>query len=231
MSSASSTGIDWSILRISLIIFFFSVCISIAIGISSYWYLGSITTQLEKENKTLAETKKTYEQLANTLNQLQSEDYQFFNQLTSRRFYEVMPPSSNIEEAQIQSLLLNSQLNEHIQSLINNVRDIQGTVKNTDAVPYTPAFLKEAKEQTPAKKETFLFKTRFLLNLEILHEIDLLNLLEQIHSSVPKGILNTAACQLTRLGENPHIDYPLKPNLNVTCVLYWYNLYIIDNRH
>ncbi|ALG67203.1 hypothetical protein [Beggiatoa leptomitoformis] len=220
-SFSASSRRDWSILHVALIVFGIGLCISVAMLLSCYWYLQSVTVQLNKEKHGLAVTKETRDTLANTLNQLQPEDYQFFNQLTTAKFYEIKA-QANSEEIQIQSLLLNSQFNEHIQGLIGKIQDVQGTIKNTEAVPYSPLFLKPPKD----KKDFFLFKTRYTLNINIIHELDLLDLLEQIQQDVPTGLFNLAGCQINRLVTNPQIDYPLKANFTATCVMYWYTLYI-----
>ena len=197
------SDIDWSILRLSLIIFFICMIVSGALISGSFYFKDKMLNEYNRNNAMFRSVSNKYFAVDEE-EKLIKKFYPVFVQLYNEgvlgrelRLNWVETLRKAGEEIHISSLSYEI----HSQEL------------------YTPAF--------PVMMEKYsLFRSVMNLNIQILHEGDLFRLFEILDQQA-KGAYNIENCTITSTSTKI-LEAPGSANLSARCELIWHSIKLAD---
>jgi hypothetical protein len=191
-------------LVLSSVVLGLSLILSAAFIFYSYEYYSEISNWKRTKANNFGAAKHEYTELQEILDVLNHSYLKKFEQLRDNGFF-VNDEAISIEE---QRLEMFNNLNKQLSQFPLFTAD------------YTVAETKLYSLQGIEIDERFkIYETEFTLNLTLLHEEDLLHLIESIKF---KGLFRIKRCEIQRLQETIAINDVSKANLKATCVLAWY---------
>jgi len=205
MNPKISEKIDWSVLFRAMLMWIVSLLMSIALIIGAQQYLQyQMTWELSQRNS-FGQVQAEYSRVQEALDIVKSSYYNFFNQLITQSFFQEKLAGS-LEEQRLHIV-------EEIVALIQKL-PAPATYELTQSTLYTvPSILTENSFK--------VYETKLILKLGLLHEEDLLKLIETIEFQKFPGLFNLQKCEIARLQESINVN-ELKTNLQASCVLAWY---------
>jgi hypothetical protein len=194
----------WLVLSSALIVFGLSFILSAAIVFFSYEYYCDMNDWKGAEANKFGIAEKQYTEFQERSDILNHSNLKKFNQLIDNRFF-VSDDTFSVEEQRLE--------------MFNNLK------KQLSQFPlftanYTVSETKLYNLQGIEIDERFkIYQTEFTLKMTLLHEEDLLNLIESIRL---KGLFTIKSCDIQRLHETIAINDISKANIKAICILSWY---------
>jgi len=191
-------------LLLSSAVFGLALIVSAVVVFFSYKYYSDISDWKRIEANKFGAAEKEYTELQETLDVLNSAYLKKFEQLIENRFF-VNDEAVTVEE---QRLEMFNNLQKQLSQLPLFTAD------------YTVSETKLYSVQGIEIDERFkTYQTEFTLKLTLLHEEDLLNLIESIKFN---GLFTIKNCEIQRLHDKIAINDVSKAYIKATCVLAWY---------
>ncbi len=197
---STKTKIDWSEILWPLILFVFSLILTTIFLVASQQYHKHINEWTRTQKSHFGTLEKEYTQLQDTLEIVNKLYVQKFNKLIKIGFFET---DLNIEKQRLKMFGKTRRLLSQLPLFTANY-----TLSETKL--YTvPDFLR-------LEKSLKTYQTQLTLKVEILHEEDLLKLIEAIKFA---GIFNLQRCDIERLTPQIDVKNISKAYFKATCVL------------
>lgn len=198
--------IDWSVLRLSLVILLMSLVISGAMIWFSYYTQQQQQNQLTQQTRSLKDIQRQLSELDETLIIIEKHYDEQFNELVKQRFFSLNPENS-VEEQRLT-------MEEQINSLLPPDKLPTGTYELLERQIYKIPMI----ENEP---DFNVYKTIINLQLSLLHEGDILKLLQQIKAQTHLGLLNLQHCDIKQI-QSINIRDVSSANFTANCSLAWY---------
>lgn len=198
--------IDWSVLRFTIMILVISLSAAIALLWFTEQHQRQLQSQLLKQTRQLKEIQAQQTELDQTLVVIAQHYNQQFSQLVEQGFF-LINQLNNIEEQRLT-------MEEQINKLLPPNKLPTGTYQLQERQIYQiPSIQTES--------DFKVYKTQINLQLSLLHEGDVLKLLQAIDAQPHLGLLNLEHCDIKQL--NPiNIRDVSQPNFTANCNLGWY---------
>jgi hypothetical protein len=204
-----TTMIDWSVLLTASIVFGLSLLVGVVAILASYQYYNYMTAWELKQRNDFGGVESQYSRLLETLEVVNNLYLKKFNQLKSDGF------------------LINGTrltLQEQYLKTSNDLKLI---------LPQLPLF-KQASDYNFSDQKRYtipghdqesefkIYKREINLKLGVLHEGDVLKLIETIEFQKLAGIFNLQNCDIKRNRDDIDVKDVSKPYFSANCVLAWY---------
>ncbi len=206
----TSIKIDWSAFSYAIIVLFVSLLASGGFIFISYEYTRELHDWKIRQEQVLADAERKYREVEESVAVLTPEDFNQFNRLVTLGFFKMA------QEVTLEEVLLET--TEQIKTVLDTLLPLFKipTVK-----------WKFANQQTPYELPTIqnavqIYQMPLTLELGILHEADVLNLLQAIESQKNIGLFNIENCEIKRLSDNLVVTKIDKPYFEAICVLNWF---------
>ncbi len=194
----------WSILFPSWYVFGFVFILSAVVLFFSYEYYSDMSDWKRTQANKFGAAEREYTELQEILDVLNHSYLKKFHQLIDRKFF-VNDEAFSVEEQRLE--------------MFNNLK-MQLSQLPLFTADYTVSETKLYRIQ--GIEERFkTYETEFTLKLTLLHEEDLLNLIDSIKFN---GLFTIKRCDIQRLHEKIAINDVSKAYIKATCVLAWYIL-------
>jgi hypothetical protein len=205
--TSNTPRIDWSVLSNSLIVLTFTVIVSILLIVGSQQYDTSELKQCQDFNKQQAATSRYRETLGIVGNNPVHYDTNS-KQLIKDGFFQEKR-TSTIEEQRLKMMA-------EIESIISRLLlPTPASYELTQPTPYTvPNFT--------IANQFKVYETKLTLKLGLLHEEDVLELIERIDFQQLPGLFNWQKCEIKRTTDKINVKDASKANFEAICVLAWY---------
>jgi len=201
--------IEWAALRIALIVLSLSIFTGIALIVSGYFYQDYLSKwELAQRNKLMG-IEADYAKVKETLELVNSFYYKTYQQLVADKFFQKNPSSDLVTRRE--------NVIKTITALIPTLKFPQAD-KTKYKLDVQSAFTVPRITTVPEFK---VYKTQLMLTVGVLHEEDVLNLLNSLESQRFPGLFAIHRCSLKQLREINTTD-ALQPYLEATCVLHWF---------
>jgi len=207
--SDTPTLIDWKILRTALTVLLISVVLSIGIVTIERYYAQSTQAWAAQQQAQLEALTIEFRQVQEAQEIMDTRYNSDFLALDEQRFFY----TGDVRIYNQHRLQLVDELNAAIDSLLL-------PEENPEEIAYDTPRIHTIKGIEMAKN----FKvraTQIRLQLGLLHEGDLLNLVDRLNSRDLPGILHWQSCILQPLGDLV-TDNVTQANFEVNCMLVWY---------
>lgn len=198
--------IDWSVLSNSLIVLTFTVIVSTLLILGSQQYDTSELQQCQTFDKKQAATSRYRETL-----EIVGENPGHYDtnskQLIKDGFFQEKL-TSTIKEQQ-------SKMMADIESIISRLLlPTPASYELTQPTPYVPSF--------NISNQLKVYETKLTLKLGLLHEEDVLELMERINFQQLPGLFNWQKCEIKRTTDKINVKDATKVYFEAICVLAWY---------
>jgi len=205
-----SMKIDWSAFSYAMIILFVSLLASGGFIFISYEYTSELYDWKIRQERALANAERKYREVEESAAVLTPEDFNQFNRLVTRGFFKMA------QEVTLEEVLLET--TEQIKMVLDTLLPLFKipTVKWKFANQQTPY------ELPMIQNAVQVYRMPLTLELGILHEVDVLNLLQAIESQKNIGLFNIENCEIKRLSDNLVVTKIDKPYFEAVCVLNWF---------
>jgi len=203
------TTIDWSVLFKGLIALTLSLIISALLIWGSLQYGNAMTKWERKQRSQLGNIQAKYSRLQETLEIVETGYFQKFNQLTKKEFF-INEPKLTLSEKRLKMI-------NEIKSLLSKqllFKTSYFDLSETRQYNAPARFIIEPELKTD--------QTALILTLDILHEADVLKLVQAIEYQQFAGLFNWHTCHIQRIRETIDLKDVSQPYFNATCVLVWY---------
>jgi len=198
--------IDWSVLRFAIAISIISVMMAIAALWLSFDYQQQKQFQLVKRTRFLNDTKNQQTELDQTSVIIDQHYDQQFARLQAQNFFRI-DQADSVEEQRLT-------MEEQINKLLPPDKLPTGTYQLQERQIYKiPAINTES--------DFKVYKTKINLQLSLLHEGDVLKLLQEMEAQPHLGLLNLEYCYIKQL-HSINIRDVSQPNFTANCNLGWY---------
>jgi hypothetical protein len=196
----------WSILSRAWYVFGISFILSAALVFFSYEYYSDISYLEGKEANKFGAAEKEYTEIQETLEILNPSFLKKYDKLIEKGFF-INEDTFSIEEQRLEIFNnLKQQLSQFPLFTANY------TISET-------RLYQEIEIEIEIDKRFKLYETEISLKLTLLHEEDLLNLIESIKL---KGLFRIKRCNIQRIHEKIVVHDVSKAYIKATCVLAWY---------
>ncbi len=190
---------------LSSAVFGLALIVSAVLIFFSYEYYCEISDWKRSQANKFGAAERQYTEIQETLEFLNKSNLNRFNQLIDKRFF----VSNNILSVEEQRLEMFNNLQKQLSQFPLFTAD------------YTVSETKLYSIQGIEIDERFkIYETEFTLNLTLLHEEDLLNLIENLAKL--NGLITLKNCDIQRLQDKIAIHDVSKANIKAICVLAWY---------
>lgn len=206
----TSMKIDWSAFSYAIIILFVSLLASGGFIFIAYEYTRELYDWKIRQEQVLADAERKYREVEESVAVLTPEDFNQFNRLVTLGFFKMA------QEVTLEEVLLES--TEQIKTVLDTLLPLFKipTVKWKFANQQTPY------ELPMIQNAVQIYQMPLTLELGILHEADVLNLLQAIESQKNIGLFNIENCEIKRLSDNLVVTKIDKPYFEAICVLNWF---------
>lgn len=209
--------IDWSAFSYAIIILLISLLASGGFIFISYEYISELHDWKIRQQRILTNTEKKYHEVEESVAILTSDDYNQFNQLVARGFFKMA------QEVTLEEILLES------TEQIKNVLDSILPQLKIPSVKWKFASQQIRHEIPQLKTEVHVYRMPLTLELGILHEGDVLNVLQALETQKNIGLFNIQYCEINRLSDNLDVAKVDKPYFKAICVLNWFLTKVTDS--
>jgi hypothetical protein len=197
-SKKKTAKIDWSELLWPLILFAFSIILSPLFIFASQEYHNDVSEWAQTQSRHFGRLEKEYTQTQEALEIVNSLYLEKFNQLITDGFFSNEP---RLEEQRLKMF-------KKIQTLLSQLPLFLADYALSETKLYTaPDFIDERVKT---------YSTQLILKLEVLHEEDILKLIETIEFA---GRFNLQRCDIKRLAPKIEVKNISNPYFKATCVL------------
>ncbi|RKZ84048.1 MAG: hypothetical protein DRR19_18260 [Candidatus Parabeggiatoa sp. nov. 1] len=204
----TATPIEWRAILGALIALSLSLIISVLLILGSQRY-HDLMNEWERQQRNAFQTVNAkYYNLQEALKIVNGAYLKEFNQLIKEGFFTIKPLLTVEEQRlkmvdKIKTLLFDLELITADYTLLKNkLYDFQ------DIIIIEPEFK--------------TYQTQLILNLELLHEGDVLKLIETIEFQHFTGLFNLQRCDIKRLRDKIDVNNVSNPYFKANCVLAWY---------
>lgn len=213
-SSKTSTKltIEWSVLRNALLILSLTIVVGVIIIVGSQYYHDQMEDWELKQRRDFGAVNAEYQQLQKALGiVVNNSDLKRFRRFKKEGFF------TNNSEVTIDDkrLKMRDEFREFLFELkkLKQLFDAQFTLleKKQYVVP-----LQNIEPQFKT------YETQITLKLELLHEEDVLKLIERIEFQRYAGLFNWQSCNIKRRSNQINLHDVSKPYFDANCVLNWY---------
>jgi hypothetical protein len=206
--AVSLTTIDWKSLFSPLMILILSLIISAGMIWASQEY-DKVMAQWEREQRRqLGDVQAKYLRLQETLEIVETGYFNTFNQLTEKGFF-INIPQLTLPEQRLKMI-------NEIKKLLSQLPLFKANYDLSETIHY------KAPENFIIEPELKTYQTALTLTLDILHEADVLELIQAIEFQQFTGLFNWHSCHIQRISETIDLKNASQPYFNATCVLVWY---------
>ncbi|MEX0951726.1 MAG: hypothetical protein WDZ86_05540 [Gammaproteobacteria bacterium] len=194
-----SENIDWSVIRMSVIVFSVTLTIGLGLILSSHFFIQAQQSNFES-------TKRQFNSISGRYLSIDEEEKlvkEFYPEFLREYEQGIIGPEKRLD-------------------WIESLRHISDDLKLI-SLRYDIASQAEYRQAMPLNLGRFrLYASIMRLNVELLHEEDLLRLLAEIDARL-SGLNSTSDCQIVRQSKSI-ADDSINRNLTAECNLVWYNL-------
>jgi len=200
--------VDWSVFHRAFIALSFCVVLSVGLLIGSQYYYDYLTQWGLEQRNLFAQMQAEYSQVREALEIVDTFYYDTFNKLIKERFFQEKPQTS-LEEQGLQ--------------IVSEIKNVIPDLKLPSPVTYElTAKALYSKLPFSIDQQLKIYETKLILTLGLLHEGDLLKLIETIEFQRLAGLFNLLKCEIRRVQEELDVKDVSKAYFNATCVLAWY---------
>ncbi len=202
--------IDWSVLSYAIIVIIISILVSISLVIIARSYVNELRTWKNEQARTLVSTELKYQQIKESVAVLRPEDYEQFNRLIARGFFKIA------QELTLEEILVET--TEQIKTLLDTILP----PFKIPSVKWKFASQPLPYELPQLQAEVHIYQMPLTLELGVLHEADVLNVLQTIESQKNIGLFNIQSCEIKRLSDTLTVSKVDKPYFEAVCILNWF---------
>jgi hypothetical protein len=202
--------IDWSVCSYAIVVLLMSLLVSGGFIFITYEYVSELRTWEEHQQQVLANTEKKYREVEESVAVLTPADYNQFNQLIARGFFK-MAPEITLEEVLLE---VTEQVKTTLDSILPHLK--------IPSVKWKFASQQIHYDMPQLKTEVQVYRMPLTLELGILHEADVLNLLQQVEMQKNIGLMNVQSCEIKRLSDTIVVTKVDKAYFEALCVLNWF---------
>lgn len=204
----------WLQLKPAIFNFLFSVMLIFVLFWLAHLYHSYIQDWESSQRRFAVTTQTEYHQLKELLAVVNSDEFTFFQQLLAQNYLD-KNAYSNEEDARIAGIEHAFTVKKQIEFYANALKIPQITITTAPV-----KILSLPHIQT--EQEFQVYETRFTLQIELLHEEDLLKLLRDIKNNInDKGLIKIKKCHLIHKNDIDK-DEPLQAHVSAECTLFWY---------
>lgn len=207
MKQESSQLIDWSVLRSALMVLAVSLILGASLLIGSQGYYASFTHWEMEQRNILGQLEAEYAKIQETLEITDTFYYQTFNEFKNKGFFQAH---------------LETSLQEQRLKMLTNIKEIIPRLKLPALANYELVAQTSYKVPFQIEPQLKVYETKLILTLGLLHEEDVLQLIETVGGQQFTGLFNLQKCEIKRLQNLIDVKEVSKPNLNAMCILAWY---------
>ncbi len=206
ITTENAFKIDWSVLRFVTTMLIISVVMAIAVLWFSFDYQQQKQFQLTKRTRFLSDTKSQQTELDQTSVIIEQHYDQQFARLQEQNFFRTDQVSS-VEEQRLT-------MEEQINKLLPPDKLPTGTYQLQERQIYKISAIN-------TESDFKVYKTKINLQLSLLHEGDVLKLLQEMETQPHLGLLNLEYCYIKQLHQINIRDVS-QANFSANCNLGWY---------
>lgn len=203
-----SSRIDWAVFHRVFIVSGSCLVLSIGLVVGSQQYEVYLTQWSSQQRNLFAQMQAEYVQIQEALEIVNTFYYNTFNGLIKEKFFQEKPQVS---------------LEEQALQMVNEIKNVIPNLKLPPPVTYELA-TKNLYSHFPFPIDTQLkvYETKLILALGLLHEEDMLKLIETLEFQKLAGLFNLQRCEIKRAQEKIDVNDVSKAYFNANCVLAWY---------
>jgi len=201
-------AIDWSVLFSALIVLTLSLILSALLIWGSQQYENTMTKWEREQRSQLGDIQAKYSRLQETLEIVETGYFKKFNQLTDKGFF-INGPKLTLPEQRLKMF-------NEIKRLLSELPLFKANYDLSETIQYN------APDSFIIEPELKTYQTALTLTLDILHEADVLELVQAIEFQQFAGLFNWHTCHIKRIRESIDLKDVSQPYFNATCVLVWY---------
>jgi hypothetical protein len=200
--------IEWQLLLNPLIVLIVIVMLGAALVVISLQYQQYIKDWKFEQGKIFGDLEAKYSRLQEAIEVVNNMYLQKFSQLEEEGFF-VNDPNLNVEDQRLN-------MYQAIKQLLSRIPLVGGAgYQLLEKKIYRPSRL-------DIDNEVKTYETEIILKLNLLHEEDVLQLVEVVEFQQFTGLFNFTHCQIKRLREEISLKDISKANFEAECVLAWY---------
>lgn len=208
MNTQTTYTRDWLELLNALIVLGLTIIISILLILGTQYYYNTNQEWENKQRQTFSQIQAEYTHVQEALEIVNSFYYETFNQFLKDGFFQETLIAT-IEEQRLKMVA-------DIESLIPQLLlPTPAHYELTQATPYTTP-------NVTTEKQFKVYETKLILKLGLLHEEDVLKLIEAIEFQQLSGLFNLQQCDIKRTTDKINVKEITKANFEATCILTWY---------
>lgn len=202
--------IDWSVLSYALIVKIISLLVSIGCIIIANNYVSELRAGKNQQARTLVYTEQKYREIKESVAVLRPEDYQQFNRLVARNFFK-MAEDLTLEEILVETT---EQIKNFLDTLLPPFK--------IPTVKWKFASQPILYELPQIQQEIQIYQMPLTLELGVLHEADVINVLQMIDNQKNIGLFNIQSCEIKRLSDTVTVNTVDKPYFEAVCIVNWF---------
>ncbi|OQW95051.1 MAG: hypothetical protein BWK79_03695 [Beggiatoa sp. IS2] len=210
--------IDWSVFKWAFVALLFSILAGGVFVVGGQKYEQYWIERQPKENARLKEVSKRYQKASDASDIVSSGDLDMYYKLVQEDFFYEDEKISTKEQfvALIQQvkIFLATLLAEKPFSGIKPKLEFTAT----DQIPYPV-------EQFGMAKELKVYGTPLQFEIELLHDGDMLKLLQEFQVKQSVGFVKLHRCEVERLRKT-NLENASQPHLKLKCTLMWYTAHL-----
>lgn len=202
--------IDWSVLSYAIIMIIISLIVSISLVIIARSYMNELRTWKNDQARILVSTELKFRQIKESVAVLRPEDYEQFKRLMARGFFK-MAQELTLEEILVETT-------EQVKTLLDTILP----PFKIPTVKWKFASQPQPVSQLQLQEEVYIYQMPLTLELGVLHEVDVLNVLQMIETQKNIGLFNIQSCEIKRLSDTLTVSKVDKPYFEATCLINWF---------
>jgi len=207
---SDSQSTHWSALKKAIIFLIFSLIASAVCVFASYEYKRQMVERESAQEKALRALESKYSNMIEIENLYKTMDYRIFKQFVKKGFFDEQQESDDLDMLKLE-FKVKKQIEELVRKMHIPSAEVEELKSNIFEIP-----------SISVKPEFKVYKTQLTLKLGVLHEDDVLKLLENLKLNLPIGLMNTQRCHLNRLVEEVDVKQTILPNFEAKCTVFWY---------
>jgi hypothetical protein len=208
----------WKALKKPLFFLGFSLLFSILCLLGTYEYKQQMAEKESAGESALRGLESEYSHKIQAENFYKTMNYKNFKEFVKKGFFDEESQKSDDWDL----LKLEFRLKKQIEDLVKkmhipsaNIEELKSEVFEIPSIPVMPEFS--------------VYKTQLTLRLGVLHEGDVLNILENLTFNPPIGLMNNQHCQLNRLVAEVDVKQASLANFEALCTVSLYKARIEKN--
>jgi len=209
-SLSDNPSSHWIALKKPIILLCFSAIASVVFVFGTYAYKQQMIARESAQETALKNLESKYHNMVEIENLYKTKEYRIFKQFVKKGYFNEKQAPDDLD-----ILKLEFRLKKQVEDLVKKMHIPTGEVKQ----------LKSDIFEIPSisvEPEFKVYKTQLTLTLGVLHEGDVLKLLENLTFNPPIGLMNIHHCHLNRLVEDVDVKQTVLPNFEAICTVFWY---------